>query len=396
MNAISSQRDGFALAAAIMALVLVGALVTGGFVAASHEGRASQSSVLGTEAQNIAEYGMEEVVGTWTVGQYAAIPAGTGSSVTTSGSISLGGAGSGAYDVTVSRLGGDLFMVQSTGRVTGRGLLGGASRTLGMVVRTSNFSVAMDRAVQVNGPITVSGNAKVDGTDRVPSTWKNHDQCSNLGVQTGIVARDTSQVKAKKKDAIIGDPPKREDPNLPASADAIFGDYTFEDLASMATFTFPHGTTINNTAPSYTQTGACNESDSRNWGAPKDSTSACHFFFPIIYAEGDLKLNSNASGQGILLVEGDLHIAGGYEFYGIIVVKGSFETGSGNARIYGTTIVFGETELGLISESTVNGTPIVSLSSCAIDRAVNFNSEFRARPIVSRAWIDLTGAGVGN
>ena len=396
MNAISSQRDGFALAAAIMALVLVGALVTGGFVAASQEGRASQSTVFGTEAQNIAEYGMEEVIGTWTVGQYAAIPAGAGSSVTTSGSIALAGAGSGAYDVTVSRLGGDLFLVQSTGRVTGRGLLGGASRTLGMVVRTSNFSVAMDRAVQVNGPITVSGNAKVDGTDRVPSTWKNKDECSNLGVQTGIVARDTSQVEAKKKDAIIGDPPKRQDPNLPASADAIFGDYTFEDLASMATFTIPHGATINNTAPSYTPTGACNQSDSRNWGAPKDSTSACHYFFPIIHAEGDLKLNSNAAGQGILLVEGDLHIAGGYEFYGIIVVKGSFQTGSGNARIYGTTIVFGETELGLISESTINGTPIVSLSSCAIDRAVNFSSEFRARPIASRAWIDLTGAGMGN
>ena len=78
----------------------------------------------------------------------------------------------------------------------------------------------------------------------------------------------------------------------------------------------------------------------------------------------------------------------------IIIVRGALHTGAGNARIYGTTIVFGNGSLGLESESAMTGTPIVNFSTCAIDRAIRYNADLAAHPVQERSWIDLSSAGV--
>lgn len=391
MDRPESQREGFALAAAIMALVVVGALVTGGFYAATQEGRVTRSTAFGAEALQFAEFGIDRVLGEWNIADYDAI---VGSSTTLSDNVDLGGK-QGVYEVTVRSLGGRLFAIRSTGEVTGRGLHNGASRTLALVVRTNNMQVLQDRAVQVYGAIEVGGNSRVDGTDIVPTTWENHGECSDLGTKAGVVAREDSLVTTKGSGSIEGDPAVREDATMDSASFTKFGDFDYDELVALASKIVPAGTTVNNTAPTTWENGACKTIDEYNWGAPLDSTSSCHYYFPIIHAEGNLRINSSASGQGILLVDGDLHIQGGYQFYGVMIIKGRFTTGNGEARINGTTIIFGDGDIG--TESTVNGTPIVSFSSCSIDRAVRYNSDIgRAVPIAGRSWIDLSAIGGGD
>jgi hypothetical protein len=105
-------------------------------------------------------------------------------------------------------------------------------------------------------------------------------------------------------------------------------------------------------------------------------------------------MNSKGSGQGILLVDEDLKLNGGYEFYGIVIVMGKLEGGNGGAKIYGGTIVRGGANLDNPSE--VQGNPVVNLSSCAIERAVQNNDAFAfAKRISSRSWFDLSAVGVG-
>src|SRR5690606_12244211 len=68
MIAFKERGEGFALSTAIVALVVIGLLVTGGFFAASQEGRNSTSSADADLALRVAEHGINTAVGTWTVG----------------------------------------------------------------------------------------------------------------------------------------------------------------------------------------------------------------------------------------------------------------------------------------------------------------------------------------
>jgi hypothetical protein len=190
----------------------------------------------------------------------------------------------------------------------------------------------------------------------------------------------------------VGDPSKREDESITADSFTQFGDLSYEDLANMATFTIPHQG-LQTTGPKL-KNNRCDYSDQSNWGSPLLPDHACKDFFPIIHVTGSLHMNAKGSGQGILLVDGDLKLNGGYEFYGIVIVMGKLEGGNGGAKIYGGTFVRGGAELD--NPSQVQGNPVVNLSSCAIERAIQNNDAFAfASPISSRSWFDLSAVGVG-
>ena len=58
--------------------------------------------------------------------------------------------------------------------------------------------------------------------------------------------------------------------------------------------------------------------------------SLCQSYFPIIYRNGNLKVQ-DGRGQGVLLVEGDLEVRGNFEFTGLVIVRGELSTnGTGN------------------------------------------------------------------
>lgn len=411
MYRMDGRREGFALASAVVALVLVGVLVTGGFIAATQESRISESTYNATEALNIAEFGLNETVGTWQIEDYeeaASRPEetflvcrdGTTVDITADPTLTCPNAAPvGEYTVSVTPLGGSgaLFLVQSTGRLLRSIQFNAAEppqRTVAMVVRTTDFNVDMDRAVTVYDKLTIQGNATVTGRDTIPKHWEN---CSPVApgdeMQTGVVAKDPNQVTTKGNGKLFGEPPKRPDPSLDKDSFGTFGDLTYEDLVAAANWTFPGG--INpKTHPSTTPGNYCNYDDEMNWGAPLENKNhPCKNYFPIIHVTGDLQLNSNAQGQGILLVDGDLHLGGGYEFFGIVIVQGALRGGNGGSKIWGTTYVKGDAEIG----SELKGTPIVTLSSCAIEQAIKNNPAFSyAMPISSRSWFDFSAVGVEN
>ena len=178
------------MASAVVALVLVGVLVTGGFIAATQESRISESTYNATEALNIAEFGLNETVGTWQIEDYeeaATRPEetflvcrdGTTVDITADPTLTCPNAAPvGEYTVSVTPLGGSgaLFLVQSTGRLLRSVQFNAAEppqRTVAMVVRTTDFNVDMDRAVTVYDKLTIQGNATVTGRDTIPKHWEN-------------------------------------------------------------------------------------------------------------------------------------------------------------------------------------------------------------------------------
>lgn len=397
MSMRTGSREGFALTTTIVALVVIGLLVTGGFFAASQEGRVSTSSADANVALRVAEHGLSSMVGTWTVGRLADAELGGPEQI----DLTVKGRTIGHATVEARNLADQLYFLTSTGRVAH----GSAERMLGMLVRTSMLDFKTDRALSTYSPIEVGGNSKVSGQDVVNPAW-DEDRCPEPeGTKTGIVARDTTLVSTFGSGTIEGDPPKDQDDSISREGMLTFGDWDYNDLIAQADKVIPPGANAGGAGPSVLPTGACDVTDNLNWGAPRNPNHACHMYFPIIHARGDLQLNGNGQGQGILIVDGNLGIRGGFEFNGIIIVRGKIETGGGNSKVYGSVIVLGEntSEKSKIKdcddegcESKVTGNPIIHLSTCAIKRAVENNPGLsRIIPVAERSWVDLTASGVG-
>jgi len=386
-----SREQGFALAATILALVLVGALVTGGFFAASQEQRMGMSKQFSSEAFYYAERGLQDALGAYTRGfLQAQMPAPRDTWYAGKTTITSGGQPVGEYELNFTRLDAQLYFIEAKGTVVEGGRYAGATHSLGVVARSMNVDVPMNGALQVYGGVWIYGHALVDGNDWYPADWSD---CSSIGAVAGIVMKDQSTLKGPQGAARIeGDPPVEEDPTLDEASFLKFGDVDFDELKAYADHVFPHGAKPK-PEPRLDSNGNCDYSIKTNWGAPTIPGHACHYYFPIIYAEGDLKLTGGGMGQGILLVEGDLEVAGGVEFFGITIVKGELITNGTGGHLNGVTLVQGGSVLDM-NNALVGGNAVVRFSSCAIQRAIANNPlTSRLKPIAQRGWMDITAAG---
>ena len=394
MNTIRKSEEGFALAAAVLALVVVGALVTGSFFAANQESRIGHSSKFATDAFLGAERGINEVLGQWRLADYEDLGI-DGDSLMVD-TIASGGVQT-EQRVRVRSLGNQLYFIESTARVLSGGILSGAARRTGMVVRTTRLDFNPRAGLMSFGGVDIRGNATVSGIDSEPSDWSG---CAPpQDTLSGVLAKDSASVDYGGSANLYGDPPVDGDSTLAAQDFFDYGALDYDELAALATSTYD--ITGGSTRPSvYSDTlasGSCNTGNRDNWGAPSDTANGCHLHFPVIHARstdgtGELRLTSNMSGQGILLVDGDLKIGGGFEFYGIVIVKGKMETGSGGAQIHGTVMVYTGGDIG--DESIWTGTPTIQYSSCGVDRAVKYNTAFaRGFPLGDRSWVDLSATG---
>lgn len=384
-------RDGFALPMALFAMIVIGVIVTGGFYMSSQEHRVSISTDMGAQALNVAEYGLDEAVGTWSSGALGGAPG----AVQTFDPVTVmnGPAALGEYGITVMPLGGRIYMLESEGRVT-RGPQE-AVRRVGGFVRTTNGQLPYNAAVSVYGQLSAGGNAEITGFDA--------DDCLGSNVPA-VVAVDTSLVSDGQgnKDRITGEPDVEADPNMTTSELSDFGDIDLSDLIAMATKVYEAGESQNNMQP-VAMTGSdgnqvCNTAVRHNWGEPNrpdpmpDPAPVCMNHFPIIYAKGDLTLQTGR-GQGILVVNGDLRMTGNMQFYGIVIVLGSFFTAGTGNHVGGSLIIHGDGNLD--SESVSTGNSLVEFSSCRIQDAFN---DLPIRPFASRSWIvdppPLSNAGV--
>lgn len=380
------DRRGFALPAAIGALVIIGVLITAGFFMAQQELRIGVASKHANMAVNIAQAGANEVMGNWNGYQLGNIPAGSDTTLT---DVVPGG----VWEVSITNANDFVYMLTANGRVTEGGTRwAGAERTIGVVTKILFVDIDPPAALLTRGQVDVGGTSDITGTNTTPPSWGPY--CTTLPPddETGIMVDDDmggTNPNVTGGATVEGDPPSAEDPTIVDETFTDFGNLTWDELADIAQAEGKDltslGTTINGIGPTEVS-GECEVSNLRNWGDTVP-TSTCGSYFPLIYHGGDVKVQANSYGQGILLVEGDLELAGGFTFMGIIIVQGTFMTGSGTNSVYGSVMASNAADLN----QTMSGTSNIYYSRCGITRAILNNAALsRARPLAERSWVDLT------
>ena len=382
---IRSRREGFALAATILAMLVVGAIVTGGFYAASQEGQVARATSSADDALFIAETGMNNVMVQTTPTTLVGIAL-NGNLNGTATNVTAGGQTLGNYITRISRVADRLYVISSTATVTRGGRYAGAKHQVASLVRLRTADFDNLAAVMVYGNLSVGGNAEVDGTDYYPPSWTGVGCTYNTGTASVLTNPGTSVTSTGS--SVITGPVVRQ--TLNATDFTVFGDLTWNELVSMA-----EKTVSGTVGPNPVFSGSvCTVANINNWGSATPS-NPCYNYFPIIYSPGDLNISSSGEGQGILLVGGDLDVTGGFNFYGVAVVMGSIRIPGTGGHINGTTITYGD---GLISTtSTTTGNSLLQYSSCSIQRALlNNTSLTRLTPILNRSWMDVSAISGGN
>jgi hypothetical protein len=380
----SRDRRGFALPAAMGALVIIGILVTAGFYMARQEIRIGVAANHANLAVNIAQAGANEVMANWNGYQLGNIQQWQDTTIT-------GTAYGGTWSVTIANGNNFQYLLTSTGTVTeGGALWSGAQRTIGIAAKILFADINPPAALMTRGEVLITGAAEVNGTNTTPPSWGSYCTDFPANDTTGIMVNDSSLVTGGK--GATGNPPIDEDSTIVDSTFTDFGNLTWDELVDVAKIEgkdlTPLGSTINGIGPTVVG-GRCDTGDLLNWGDTVP-TNTCGSYFPLIYHGGPtMNLQANSYGQGILLVDGDLQLAGGFTFMGIIIVQGTFTTGSGTNRVYGSVMASNSADL----TQSMSGTGEIHYSRCTIMRAVLNNAALsRARPLAQRSWVDLSAA----
>jgi hypothetical protein len=380
-----SDDRGMALAVAIFALVVIGALVAGAFFAGHLEQRTGRNTLYAAQAADAAELGVSKVVSDWDQFNLnnTAIGATTSIGTTTVGSV--------RYTQDVRRLNNDIFLVQSLGtRVDGAGAPL-ARRTVAMVTRLSYVTATANAAVTAGKSVNFNGMAfQVNGNDSVPAGWSGEAGCNTGAAKAGVRSAEGVSASDQQDSKIIGSPAQVEhDPTVTSNFFNIFGDVTFDELKKNADIILPLTTPYNGAAPSLTAgaTPRCNTADQMNWGEPNRSgagyVSQCVNYFPIIYGSASqTSLAGGGRGQGLLLVEGDLSISGGFQWTGLIVAKGGIKiVGDGN-KVTGALLA---QDVAVDDQNTISGNTTLQFSSCALSKAIQGSAI--AEPLTMRSWV---------
>jgi hypothetical protein len=383
------DRRGFALPAAIFALVVVALLVTAGFFVSGQERSIGQSTEFAAQATLLAETGMNEVLATWTPGG-GGPELGGGPVAQCSGC--TGGIASlnGGWQVAISRVGEKIYFIESTGVVNQAGRLSGASRTVGTMARLLTADFESEAALTTRGDVQARGGASISGFDVNPPGGI----CTgDLEDKAGVITTPGSSVTTRGSSTIEGDP---RDARQDFDANDVFriGELGWDQLVAMADIRLPGGN-INNTGPRFNADDECDKEHDLNWGDPEglETNTDCRSYFPIIHVDGLAQIQSGGRGQGLLLVEGDLDLRGDFLFHGIVMVKGKVGVQGAGNRVFGSVLAANGLEIDP-TLSTFVGASVVQYSSCAISNVLNNLSGLTAlRPVGNRSWVDLTAAG---
>ncbi|MHB1193353.1 MAG: hypothetical protein ACYC6F_09925 [Longimicrobiales bacterium] len=386
----TQEKSGFAMPAAVGALVIVGVLVTAGFYMANQELRIGVANRNAALAVNLAQSSNNRIL----INNSQTLSAMPIWGVTTLSDT----ADEGISSVEVTRLSTFLYFLDATSTVTeGGALWSGGSRRVGLVARLVTADIDPPAALTTQGTLNYGGSAQIHGLDGSPSgddgglaDWTSTCPTTGLSDKPGILIDDTLNIDWNGNEAKIvanmtGTPLYTQDTTLTAESMLEFGDMGWEGMVALADKVYTG--TPSSIGP-IVASGVCNTSVKDNWGDPLDSSSPCFNYFPIIYYGGAELSLTQGVGQGILLIEGDLKVAGGFEFYGPVYVKGTLTTTGSGGHFWG-----GVTAANVnIEDVTVLGDAVISYSSCAINRALLNNSALtKVRPIAMRSWVDLSG-----
>lgn len=383
MRRILRDERGMALAVAIFALVVVGALVAGAFFAGTQEQRVGENQRRVQQSFGVAEAGAQERVMIWRPDSMNKRP------VYPLDSVAIGPNrpapnGTGTYGGFSYKLGSNIFLIDITGRdrASAAGPVaggGGARQRIGLITRIAPVDFGIHASLTTQGGVSLTGNADVNGGDQNPDGWTN---CDPPGASQAGIRDPGANVGTSGNGAVQGNPPVVNDPSINNNSFTTFGGATFDQLAARATITLPSGNY--KTAPSFNG-AVCNKADLTNWGDGLNPTTDCGTYFPIIHIAGSATLNGD-QGQGILLVDGDLDIQGSYQFFGITIVQGDLKTsggGSTDAHFWGGVMA----KNADLSIQSLSGHATLNYSSCSILTALQGTSAISM--MRQRGWVQL-------
>ena len=410
-------RPGFALAVAMMAIIVIGALVAGAFFASNQEFRVGRNTLVEQRAFAVAEFGLNSEISNWD--RSLNIPGRMAIGAVASRRIYVQQGDSAFVDIT--KLTNNTYWVVSTGVSSVGTPVSQAVRRTNALVRLAYPTISVGGAVQVAGDLDINGSARIDGRNTAPTAW----DCSQIGGSdtAAIAVSTTARVTGADSTTTQGQPniyTGSGDAFLTRSLTAAdsntyirYGSETWNTLVRNADVRYTQCSagicTVNlgqEIKPSLVATDStkCDMANQYNWGEPRRSAvdsytglssigsgetyvGRCTSYFPIVYIPGNLSLNGNGRGQGILLVEGDFDIGGNFDFTGIIIVKDDINRGRGNSTVTGS-IMARNADLGDNSSlNTIVGTQNVYYSKCAIENAVRGSAILV--PTRERGWAQL-------
>ena len=385
-----SERRGFALAVSMMAIVVIGALIAGAFFASTQEYRVGRNTLVGQRAFSVAEYGLNKEISQWDRGRN--LPGGMDVGEVDASPVHVVD-GDTAF-VTITKLNENTFWVVSEGQASmGNAQLKSRART-NAYVRIAYPTVTVRGALTTAGSVDLRGDARVTGNDVSPtdpnlSRW---EQCADISVDSmaGVTVGDSARVDGTSR--ITGQPAIDRDPLATDSMTYIrYGSETWNSLVANSDVRLPSGGITNPIPMPVGDSLRCTTSNLNNWGEPGrpavlglNYVHGCRDYFPIIYYDGDLEIQSNGRGQGILLVNGDLRVRGTFDFYGLIIVKDDIERATGTMNIYGSVmsrnVRFGD-------NSYLGGTQNINFSNCAVESALRGSAILVQ--VKERGWAQL-------
>jgi hypothetical protein len=380
------DRDGFALIVAVVAVLIIAALANGGLYIAMQQSRAGSAGSRAAAALYAAEAGLSVALANWNAVALDSLTPGATIAVA-SGRLVSGE----SYAVRIRRLdsGQDArpayYLALSTGRAHGAW---GGRRQVALLLRAGpSDDLCGGAALTARGELRVAAGGVVGGGDRVPETWAADPTiCAGRdpGGRPGVITEDGALVRLEPGGVIEGSPPVLQSSSHEANPWADM-ERRFRDLAERADVVYRRDTRLAEIRPRVDAQGECARSASGNWGAPALPGHACFDFLPIIYAAGDLLIESAGSGQGVLLVDGNLTLRGGFEFYGVVIVKGRVTLTDQGSRVHGGAWVDNADP----ESSLVGGGAGIGYSSCAIRRAVLGSKLQVPHPLAQFAWLEI-------
>lgn len=384
MRMTSAPRRGIALITVVLAIMVIGALVAGIFLASNQEYRASRNTLYQERALTAAEFGQNAILRDWNVDTAFLMAVGALRSRTVNVQNRANAT------VTWTKLNKLTFWVISEG-VTEAGTDREARRRTGMIIRLDVPDIPARGALNMRSVAvdTIGGSGAVSGVDINPPAWADCPLAGPAG--PGIVASDTLKMATKGANCtgylcVTGTPKREQDASMADTAEFFtFGGMNWADLTAMANLVYPAGHSMTGGSGATSMgprvvNGVCDKTSPYNWGDPA-RTTACATYFPMIWAKGNLSISGGA-GQGVLIVDGDLTVSGGTTFHGPVLVRGKLSSSGQGAHFIGGVMVGNQNGV----PSSILGSGSFKFSRCAMITALSAH----AKPTVARrSWADM-------
>jgi type II secretory pathway pseudopilin PulG len=365
-----AARRGFALPAAIMALVLLSALVAGALFISTEELRAGRADLADQRALAAAEAALERAIVTWDTQRNTQLALGAVALIERR-TLPNGD----RIDVTATRTLRNGIWLTARATSGGDGRVSPARHTVSAAMRLVEADVPLTAALSAGGTVIVD-NGRIDAS---PPGVANPASlvCPEIDAAAiGVLAPDTAQICGPMCSGIV---PAGIVGSPAVAAGASLTSVLPSSGGARASIVLPGGDVV--PRPS-TAGGACDVGDPLNWGDP--SGGACADRFPVIRITGDASLGTGATGQGVLLVDGSLRVTAGAHFDGVVIAANDIDVVGPDARITGAAIALDRDRAGA---SRVADGGLIRFARCAGRRAQLGAARLERTP--GRWWAEL-------